>query len=450
MKNFFHRVLVYLKSLIHLSDEIDYENASASIKKNIAFRGTNVFILACAIVIASVGLNVNSIPVIIGAMLISPVMGPILGFGLGLGTEDNSLVKNSLKNFGVMVAISILASTVFFLLSPLSLANPSELLARTNPTIYDVLIALFGGFAGIIETSRKDKGTVISGVAIATALMPPLCTVGYGISRWNWGYALGALYLFLINSIFIALATFVAVKYFRFPITANDENHKRLPRKWVVVILLIVIVPSIISAISVVKENNFTTHAERLVAENKNLGKCFIYDHKATYSRKSPTLELFLAGETLTAEAKERFYKEAEEYGITRSQVIFHEDATSVRQELSEAEIVRSIYEHNDKQIKLLNDSILQLESRLSEYKNKEIPIQTISKELFAQYTEIKSISLTRGSSINAESAEPEEQIVAIVSSERPIDGELHDRLESWLKVRLGNENVIVVSQMQD
>ncbi|MBR1513404.1 MAG: DUF389 domain-containing protein [Bacteroidales bacterium] len=450
MKNILRRTLVYLRSLIHLSDEIDYENASASIKKNIAFRGTNVFILACAIIIASVGLNVNSIPVIIGAMLISPVMGPILGFGLGLGTEDNSLVKNSLKNFGVMVAISILASTVFFLLSPLSLANPSELLARTNPTIYDVLIALFGGFAGIIETSRKDKGTVISGVAIATALMPPLCTVGYGISRWNWTYALGALYLFLINSIFIALATFVAVKYFRFPLAINDESHKRLPRKWLVLILLIVIVPSILSAISVVKENNFNIHAEKLVSDNKNLGKCFIYDHKATYSRKSPTLELFLAGETLTNEAKENLYKNAEEYGITRNQIIFHEDATSMRQELSENEIVKSIFEHNDQKVKLLNDSIVKLESALTDYKAKEMPVEAISKELFAQYPEIKGISLTQGSSIDAGSPAATEQIVAIISSDNPVSAELEDRLERWLKVRLDNENIVVVNQTEE
>ena len=229
MKNIIRRILIYLKSLIHIADEIDYENASASIRKNIAFRGTNVYILACAIIIASVGLNVNSIPVIIGAMLVSPVMGPILGFGLGLGTRDNLLVKNSMKNFGVMVVISIVASALFFLLSPLSLAHPSELLARTNPTIYDVLIALFGGLAGIIETSRKDKGTVISGVAIATALMPPLCTVGYGISIWKGQVIFGALYLFLINSIFIALATFAAVKYFSFPVVENtDESHRRL------------------------------------------------------------------------------------------------------------------------------------------------------------------------------------------------------------------------------
>lgn len=448
MKNIFHRILIYLKSLIHLSDEIDYENASASIRKNIAFKGSNVFILACAIIIASVGLNVNSIPVIIGAMLISPVMGPILGFGLGLGTEDNNLVKNSLKNFGVMVAISIIASSLFFLLSPLSLANPSELLARTRPTIYDVLIALFGGLAGIIETSRKDKGSVITGVAIATALMPPLCTVGYGISIWKGSIIFGALYLFLINSVFIALATFAAVKYFRFPIVeATGETRQRLPKAAVYIILLIVIVPSVITAISVIKENNFTTHAERLVAENKNLGKCFIYDHKATYSRKDPKLELFLAGETLTDEAKKKLYHSAEEYGITRSQIVFHEDATSMRQEFSEVEIVKGIYEHTDQQIKKLNDSISRLSATLSDYQAKEIPVEAISKELFAQYPTILEVSLSRGLSVKANNSTSTEQLVAFITTNNPMDTELHDRIERWLKVRLNNENVIVINQ---
>ena len=380
-------------------------------------------------------------------MLISPVMGPILGFGLGLGTEDNPLVKNSLKNFGVMVAISILASTLFFLLSPLSLANPSELLARTQPTIYDVLIALFGGFAGIIETSRKDKGTVISGVAIATALMPPLCTVGYGISIWNWAYVSGALYLFTINSIFIALATFIAVKYFRFPVVDTDEQRRRMPKSALYLILLIVIVPSIISAISVIKENNFKIHAERVVAENKNLGKCFIYDHKATYSRKSPKLELFLAGETLTNEAKQQIYRSAEEYGITRSQIVFHEDATSMRQEFSEKEIVKGIYEQTEKQISRLNDSIAKLGDALNAYKEKELPVEAVSKELFAQYANITSLSLSRGSSVAVEGEGETEQIVAFVTSNEPLTDDQKDRIERWLKVRLNNENVMVLNQ---
>ena len=188
------KVKDFFRSLVSLSDYVDLEGASASIRKNIYFKGPTVFILACAIIIASVGLNVNSIPVIIGAMLISPVMAPILGFGFSLGVQDMQLLKDSLRNFAVMVVISILASAIYFLLSPLNLEHPTELLARTNPTIYDVLIALFGGFAGILENSRKEKGTVLSGVAIATALMPPLCTVGYGISIGNLSYILGAFY----------------------------------------------------------------------------------------------------------------------------------------------------------------------------------------------------------------------------------------------------------------
>ena len=445
MKKFFKRVLIYLKSLIHLSDEIDYENASTSIRKNIAFRGTNVFILACAIIIASVGLNVNSIPVIIGAMLISPVMGPIMGFGLGLGTQDNELVKNALKNFAVMVAISILASSLFFILSPLSLVNPSELLARTRPTIYDVFIALFGGFAGIIETSRKDKGSVITGVAIATALMPPLCTIGYGISIWKGSVIFGALYLFTINSIFIALATFFAVKYFRFPVVETTSEKKKLSKSVMYIILIAVIVPSVLSAIQMVQENNFLSHADKVVAENRNLGKCFIYDYKTHYTRNSQSLDLFLAGETLTPEAREKLYKNAESYGIKRSQIVFHEDATSVREDLSEAEIIKGIYEHTDQQIKQLTDSINKLESLIADYQSKEIPVQAISKELFAQYPEITNLSLSRGSSVGAQGKE-KEQIVAFITSNAPIDTELQDRIERWLKVRLNNENVMVIS----
>ena len=446
MKYTLKKILTYLRSIIHLSDEIDYENASISIRKNIAFRGTNVFILACAIIIASVGLNVNSIPVIIGAMLVSPVMGPIMGFGLGLGTQDNELVKNALKNFTVMVGISIIASSLFFLLSPLSLANPSELLARTRPTIYDVFIALFGGFAGIIETSRKDKGSVITGVAIATALMPPLCTVGYGISIWKGSIIFGALYLFTINSIFIALATFAAVKYFRFPIVETTSGKTRLSTSVLYLILLAVLVPSVISAINMVQENNFLSHADEVVAENKNLGKCFIYDYKATYSHKSATLELFLAGDPPTDDAKKKLYDCAETYGITRNQIIFHEDAINTPEDLSETEIIKGIYEYNEKQINRLNDSIAQLEQQLNDYRNKELPVEAVSKELFAQYPTAKSFSLTQGSVVDDQGLVTE-QIVAFVTTTEPLDAELHDRIERWLKARLNNDNVLLVNE---
>ena len=188
-----------IRQYTYIYDQVDTDSAAERIKSSIWFKGPNAWILAFAIVLASVGLNVNSTAVIIGAMLVSPLMGPIIGAGLALGTNDTDLLRSAAKNLLVMVGISLLASTVFFLLSPLSLVNPTELEARTSPTIYDVLIALFGGLAGILENSRKERGTVLSGVAIATALMPPLCTAGYGLAHLNMHFFFGAMYLFVIN-----------------------------------------------------------------------------------------------------------------------------------------------------------------------------------------------------------------------------------------------------------
>ena len=363
----------FFKSLVNLSDYINLEGANASIRKNIYFRGPNVFILACAIIIASVGLNVNSIPVIIGAMLISPVMGPILGFGFSLGVRDRHLLKDSLRNFAVMVGISILASALYFVLSPLNMEHPTELLARTNPTIYDVLIALFGGFAGILEISRSEKGTVLSGVAIATALMPPLCTVGYGISVLNTTYILGALYLFIINSIFIALATYVMVKYLKYPAVEEEEGNKtRLHGRAVAIILLLIIVPSVLSAIRIVRETNFKIHAAKVVEENKTIGRGFIYDYHVDLNTKPVSVVLFMAGEKLAGVEKEQLYRDAERYGISRSQIVFREDAVTNPDKISESEIVMTLLERSDKQIKSLLDSIAVLNSKLDVYRSQE------------------------------------------------------------------------------
>lgn len=374
----------FFKSLVSLSDYVDLDGANASIRKNIYFRGPNVFILACAIIIASVGLNVNSIPVIIGAMLISPVMGPILGFGFSLGVRDIHLLKDSLRNYAVMVVISIMASALYFLLSPLNMEHPTELLARTNPTIYDVLIALFGGFAGILEISRSEKGTVLSGVAIATALMPPLCTVGYGLSILNWSYVLGALYLFLINSIFISLATFVMVKYLKFPVSSSAQGTStKLSGKAVAAILVIIIVPSVLSAVRMVQESNFRRNAATLVSDNKSLGKGFIYDYTVDVSSNPATIELYMAGERLAPADKEKLYSDAEKFGITRSQIVFREEAVTVRTDISETEVIQSILEHSDKRVERLNatiemlqDSIQVLNNRLNQLKPNDLPTE--------------------------------------------------------------------------
>ena len=216
MNNLFDRIKSTLTGYFSLSGYlVTQQEAEAAIREGVSFRGTNIVILIIAIFIASLGLNTNSTAVIIGAMLISPLMGPIIGIGLGVGIEDYELLKRSVRNLVMAAGFSVIASTLYFLVSPVSEGH-SELLARTSPTIYDVLIGFFGGAAGIIAIGSRSKGNVIPGVAIATALMPPLCTVGYGIATWQPTYFLGALYLFLINSVDIALSTFIGVKLMKY------------------------------------------------------------------------------------------------------------------------------------------------------------------------------------------------------------------------------------------
>lgn len=364
----------YLRHILYLEDDIDRASAAAAIKKNIAFRGPNVIILACAIIIAAVGLNVNSIPVIIGAMLISPVMGPIIGWGLGLGTNDTELLKTSIKNFLVMVAISIVAASLYFLISPLRLNNPTELLARTRPTIYDVLIALFGGTAGMLEHARKERGTVLSGVAIATALMPPLCTVGYGIATLKLNYIFGAFYLFLINSFFIAMATFAVTKFLGFESAEADEVHRRRNRHIATAVLLVMLVPSIISAIGTIRDNNFAINAERFVQSNKTIGSSYIFDHQIDLNGRHQTLDLYLAGEALDYTTKQILLRNAQSYGLHSDQIIFHEEAAV--QNFNKNEVIRDLNSHYLNTIQELNKRITELEVELAKYKGAEKAVE--------------------------------------------------------------------------
>ena len=446
-----NKITGFFKSLLNVSDYVDLDSAKLSIRKNVYFRGPNVFILACAIIIASVGLNVNSIPVIIGAMLISPVMGPVLGFGFSLGVQDRQLLRDSLRNFLIMVVISILASSLFFLLSPLNPEEPTELIARTNPTIYDVLIALFGGFAGIMENSRKEKGTVLSGVAIATALMPPLCTVGYGISLLNWHYIGGALYLFLINSFFIAMATFLGVKYLGYPVVSDVPGaHSRLSRGALALVLLIIIVPSVFSAVEIVKESNFKIHVAKLMEENKTIGRGFVYNFETDTSADPPTVEVYLAGEQLTGEERERFYASAAAYGITREQIILREEASYAS--VSESDIIKGIYAHSDDQINALKDSLSALSSQLDTYRRYDIPVRAVWKELSAQFPVVTSLVITRGYKVEKEgegamvSPGPDE-VIAVLKSSRPLAAEQLETIQRWLRVRLGSQEVKVVTE---
>ena len=441
-----NRVSYFFRSLVNMKDHVDVEAAIQRIRGGIAFRGPNLLILFCAIIIAAVGLNLNSIPVIIGAMLISPVMGPILGFGLGVGINDTSLVKDSFKNFVVMVAISILASTLFYLISPLQLEQQTELLARTNPTLYDVLIALFGGFAGILENSRKERGgTVIPGVAIATALMPPLCTVGYGIAHLAPRFILGAFYLFLINSVFITLATVVTVKYLRFPKLDEDDARSKRSAHWSAVILIALLVPSVLSGIQMIQDNNFARSAERLVQQNKNLGKSYIYDYKTDVESKPQTIDIYLAGEKLEASERERLLRDAEEAGITRSQIIFHEDAAFQFEKMTESELIQSIIDGHNQQVDELEAKVTELSGEIQQYKNRQLPVTLLTRELAAQYSGIRQVTLTRGERVETGSETGRETVVAILQCDRTVKEADRLRIREWLKVRLGVEEVEVI-----
>jgi len=439
---FTKRAKRFMRERLSLTDYTDVQAASANIRSNIPFRGPNIYILFVAIVIASVGLNVNSIPVIIGAMLISPLMSPIIGFGLGLGTNDTDLLLQSLKNLGIMFVISLLASTLYFLATPLETDNPTELLARTNPSVYDVLIAFFGGIAGILELSRKEKGTVLSGVAIATALMPPLCTVGYGIANLNWHYAGGALYLFFINCIFIALATFLAVKYLRFPVVEERDGTSRRRIISYGLLILVVLVPSFFTAYSIVRENRFTTEARRFVKENQAIGGTYIYDYSTDMSVKPYTLTLRLAGEALSTEARAQLYANAEKHGISHAQILFADDATIEVRRLNEREIMRDWLASTEAQLRQRDDSIRALRQQLDAYEALVLPSAQISNELRAQWSSIDRITLARADST----------VLLVISEKQAANHKketlTHEdlaRMEQWLAIRLNVPSVQVI-----
>lgn len=444
MKVNFNTVREFLKTTLNLTNDVDIQAAIEDIRSNIPFRGPNVYILFVAIMIASVGLNVNSIPVIIGAMLISPLMGPITGLGLGLGTNDRELVLFSIKNLLVMVGISLLAATLYFILTPLEIDNPTELLARTRPTIYDVFIALFGGLAGVLETARKEKGTVLSGVAIATALMPPLCTVGYGIANLSWQYTIGALFLFSINCIFIAMAAYLMAKFLKFPMKTVEQHRTRyFILSYALVILLAA--TSIFTGYHVIRENDFTKMANRFVKKNQNIGKTYIYDSQVNIDSKPYMLELRLAGETLNEDTKEMLLRDAENYGIMRSQIVIHEDATVQVDRFNETEIVKNLMATNASNVQVRDDSIKVLNAQIAHYKQQELPAKQLAEELQVQLPSITRLTLARGTALEQNVVMSEEQVVVVAHcSEMPSEEE-KTRVYEWLKIRLQIDGLEII-----
>ena len=441
---FIQNLTTLIRETLNLNGHIDTAAAERSIRSNIEFKGPNAWILAVAVIIASVGLNVNSIPVVIGAMLISPLMGPIFGLGLGLGVSDIELMKSSGKNLLVMVSISLAVAFLYFIITPLSLSNPTELLARTSPTFYDVLIALFGGFAGILEQCRKDKGTVFSGVAIATALMPPLCTAGYGLACGEFSYFLGALYLFVINCTFIMLATYVGVKYFRFrPTEYQDETIGKRTKRLTTALIIVFIIPSIWSAVLLIQENNFDVNATSFAEHRSSYGKSILYDYKIDH-KDNTTLTLFFTGETLSERDKDELYMVAAEYDIKKEQIQIRDYSL---EEKSDMNAFKDIYEKKESIISAKEQEIVLLKSELDKIKNTELAYDKISEEIFRIKTSVSDVTITTGHTFSRDSTAGKEIIYVSVSSADSIAVRELDELREWLKVRLDTDTIEVLQR---
>jgi Predicted membrane protein len=434
------RIATLLKETISITEHIDREKAELQIRSNLYFRGPNAWILAFSVIIASVGLNVNSIPVIIGAMLISPLMGPIYGVGFAIGLNDMDLLTKSIKNLLIMMGIALFASVLYFLITPLTLTNPTELLARTNPTIYDVLIALFGGAAGMFEQCRKEKGTVFSGVAIATALMPPLCTAGFGLAVGNLHYFLGALYLFMINCVFIALATYAMTKMFNFRHIAFTTEKAQKKSKWIMATILIAfIVPSILSAIVLVRNNDFDGRAAAFVRANRAMGNTIIYDYNISHE-KGNKLEILLSGSALEEDQKVAILQSAADYGISEKQLEIKENATS--KSLVSSEIFKDIYINSERQLARKDEEIEALKNELSKLRDETIPYAQITKEAISFYPSLASLGISEGSNVTADSLKvTKTMFINAKTTETMKDAEKAKLLE-WLKIRLGSQNV--------
>ncbi len=402
---------------------VDYENTISDVREDMVFRGHKAWILVFSILIASIGLNENSTAVIIGAMLISPLMGPIVAIGLAIGTYDMDTFKRGLKNLAIAVVISILASTLYFWLTPIKEAH-SELLARIRPTFLDVLIALFGGFAGIIAAARREKSNVIPGVAIATALMPPLCTAGYGLGTGQMRFFLGAIYLFFINSVFISIATYIMVKYLKFPRKHFVDAHreKRIKR-FITVFAFVVIIPSAIIFLNVIKESRFKSLASQFIDNEVIVKDAQLISKNLVYTDTMAYIDLYFIGRPVQDSLIDSWQKKLDQYGIAagnkrykrlimpsrvKLRIFQAKDNTALMQQKLEnidrrlrqqikSDLLEELYRKNEQLLADKDKRIAFLENEITRIKADSIPVIDIYKELLINYPRIEELGFARG-----------------------------------------------------
>ncbi|MEN5435688.1 MULTISPECIES: DUF389 domain-containing protein [Sphingobacterium] len=411
------------------------EKVLENVIANISFRGANLWILACAIVIASVGLNVNSTAVIIGAMLISPLMGPIVGAGFALGTYDFGLLKKSLKNLLIATLVSLFVSFLYFSLSPFKEAQ-SELLARTSPNIYDVLIAFFGGMVGVIAITRVEKGNPIPGVAIATALMPPLCTAGYGLAIGSLSYFGGAMYLYMINCFFICISTFLIVKFLKYPSVSflNEGKKKRITRT-ITLLILVMIVPSFYLAYALLQEKKFTQQVNKFIQnELVQNGYTLIYE-KTKFNQNPKKIELAFLDKKFSKSELIDLKSKLLLYNIDNTELFIRQDSTDLKRDIL-AEISRRSENVSEKDIAIQN-----LRKELITYKFDD---QELIKEITTLFPTLTPFSIGKQLTVNTVDSTKMETVLFYSGKEKMDNKEL-SKLRDWLNIKLAGSDIKIL-----
>lgn len=402
-----------------------------NVKDNISFRGSNLWVLACAIIIASVGLNVNSTAVIIGAMLISPLMGPIVGAGFALAIYDFELLKRAGKNLFVATIVSLSVATLYFYISPFKEVQ-SELLARTSPTIYDVMIAFFGGLVGVIAMTRVEKGNPIPGVAIATALMPPLCTAGYGLATSNPKFFIGAFYLYAINCFFICFATFIIVKYLKYEqVSALDTKSEKRIRYAISALMIIMIVPSFYLAYNLLQEKKESQKVENFIKnEFTNNGHLLVYKH-INFSSKPHKLQLGFLSKKFNNDEVKQLNQKLILYDLNGMQIEIKQETNDLK-----IEILNELTGHSNgsfaKDIQIHN---LKNERQLHNDEN-----SNVLKEIGILFPNLKQVSISKQSANNID------RVVLVYQTDQNTEIE---KLRNWLKIKFENKEVVLVNTFQ-
>lgn len=428
-----------------MPDKATEENVIAQITEGVDFHGATLWILILAVFIASLGLNVNSTAVIIGAMLISPLMGPIIGMGLAVGIADLNLFRKAINNYLITSIFSVVTATIYFTISPITEAQ-SELLARTSPTLYDVLIALCGGAAGILAIATKGKNNVIPGVAIATALMPPLCTAGYGLAMGNTSYFFGAFYLYFINTVFIAFTTCVGVRLMHFhrKKIVNQEKLKRV-NYYIVSIVIITMIPAGYMTWCIIKQSVIENNVENFLRNEIKDNGTYILSH--TFDTKNKTLDVVTIGNSISNSNIKKAQEALSDYQLAdyRLRIIqgANTDSLMAMQQKKRGLVAAGEGTSSDWKEQVYKNDALQ--KQLAAYARYPELAKEMKQELKAICPEAKSIALSHTSETFVDTALTSKYVLAVVKTSKTLPANDKQQLYKWLKVRVKTDSLELI-----